>query len=454
MPDTKLQNLLTAAANVRPNANQLRWFDREFYAFMHFGMNSFTNREWGLGNEDPALFDPAQLDCDQWVEAVKAAGMRAIILTAKHHDGFCLWPTKTTEHCVRNSPFRGGKGDIVRELSDACARGGIGFGVYLSPWDRNAACYGTDEYNDFYKAQLTELLTNYGELCEVWFDGACGEGPNGRRQVYDFPGFIELIRRYQPNAVIFHDAGPDIRWCGNEAGQGRAAEWAVVPKELCSLSAEITPVEKVMDGSLKHLYRQNPLSMVGDLSMLLYSEGLVFCGSEIDTSIHRGWFYHPEEEPHSVEKLMNIYLASVGDNACLNLNIPPMPNGRMDPRDVERLKEFGDALRAAFGTPLALLDAPRPAAMYGPNQPVYHVDLGGEKEVHYVVLEEDIAQGQRVESFGVYLTRNGFRDMYPAEDGLTIGHKRILRLDRKCEGLDVDILAARGPVNLRRITVY
>ena len=227
-----MKAFLQSAAHVTPSARQMAWFDTEFYAFLHFGVNTFTGREWGDGTESPAIFNPERLDCDQWAEAVKAAGARGMVITAKHHDGFCLWPSKYTEHSVKNSPWRDGKGDVVREVAEACRRAGLKFGFYLSPWDRNCALYGTPEYNDYYKAQLTELLTEYGDVFIVWFDGACGEGPNGKKQEYDFPGYIELVRKYQPNAVIFNDGGPDVRWIGNESGTARFAEWAVMPREL------------------------------------------------------------------------------------------------------------------------------------------------------------------------------------------------------------------------------
>ena len=224
---------LKEAAHVVPSKRQLDWFEMERYAFVHYGVNTYTDREWGEGTEDEKIFNPTALDCDQWVEAVKSAGLKGLILTAKHHDGFCLWPSKYTEHSVKNSPY---KGDVVREAAEACKRGGIKFGFYLSPWDRNSKYYGTPEYNDYFCNQLTELLTGYGDIFCVWFDNACGEGENGKKQEYDFPRYFELIRKYQPNAVIFNDFGPDTRWCGNEAGEARHAEWAVVPSELCFYS--------------------------------------------------------------------------------------------------------------------------------------------------------------------------------------------------------------------------
>ena len=230
-------DFLKEAANVLPSQKQLNWYEMESYAFIHFGPNTFTNKEWGDGTEDPSIFNPVKLDCDQWVSAIKAAGMKGMVLTAKHHDGFCLWPSKYTGHSVKNSPL---KRDVVKEAADACRRGGIKFGFYLSPWDRNSAYYGTQEYNDYFCNQLTELLTQYGDIFYVWFDNACGEGPNGKKQVYDFPRYFELIHKYQPEALIFNDFGPDIRWCGNEAGVARHAEWAVVPSGLVLASGRRT----------------------------------------------------------------------------------------------------------------------------------------------------------------------------------------------------------------------
>ena len=220
------------AASITPSPRQLVWQQLEFYAFTHFGMNTFTNREWGDGTEDPALFNPDALDADQWVAAVKSAGMKALILTCKQHDGFCLWPSAYTEHSVKNSPWKDGKGDVVREVSDACRRGGIKFGVYLSPWDRHDARYGQGKpYDDYFVSQLTELATNYGDIFCFWFDGACGEGKNGKKQIYDWERYYAVLRKLQANAVL-NVCGPDVRWCGNEAGHCRKAEWSVVPAEL------------------------------------------------------------------------------------------------------------------------------------------------------------------------------------------------------------------------------
>ena len=436
-----LSNFLRQAANVRPSARQMAWFDTEFYAFAHFGINTFTGREWGLGDEDPQLFNPTELDCDQWVAAIKAAGMKALILTAKHHDGFCLWPSKFTEHSVKNSPFRGGKGDVVREAAEACRRGGIKFGFYLSPWDRNSALYGTEAYNDYYKAQLTELLTEYGDIFCVWFDNACGEGPNGRRQVYDFPGYIDLVRKYQPDAVIFNDYGPDTRWCGNESGTARHAEWAVVPGELCHL-AQVQTGPGPLAGDLSYLY--NTDESIGHLGNLLSSRGLCFCGAEVDMSIRPGWFYHPEEEPHSLERLMRTYMTSVGGNACFHLNVPPMPNGRLDERDVRRLRELGEALENAFGGDLSADAAiTRCDAARGDTQCSYELALPEARPIRYAILAEDIAgRGQRIEHFLIQTT-DADEVWRTVAQGTTVGHKRI-----------VDLRTPSGaPVNTRRLRV-
>ncbi len=455
-----MKEFLEQAAHVCPTTRQLNWFDLEAYAFIHFGVNTYTDREWGDGTEPESIFNPTKLDCDQWVDAIKAAGLRGMILTAKHHDGFCLWPSAYTEHSVKNSPC---KRDIVKEASEACRRGGIKFGVYLSPWDRNSQYYGTPEYNDYYCNQLTELLTGYGEISEVWFDGACGEGPNGKKQEYDFPRYFELIRKYQPNAVIFNDGGPDIRWCGNEAGKPRHAEWAVIPQELADhAEAQTGPGPLAAEGDLSYLY--NAEDAIGTLPNILYSKGLCFTPSEIDMSIRPGWFWHEQEEPHSLKRLFHTYLTSVGGNTCLNLNVPPTREGRIDDRDVQRMKEFGDLVQREFGTPLPC----RVEKVEGcpATQPKYIITLDSpRKDVKYVVLRENIAEGQRVESFRI--TANG-QELMANYEGTTIGHKRICPLRDpfalqnpltdtsapEIRTLTVHVTAARGEVQMRDIALY
>lgn len=445
-------NFMREAASVTPSPRQAAHMDMEFYAFVHFTVNTYTDLEWGLGDEPESIFNPVELDCDQWVEAVKRAGMKGLILTAKHHDGFCLWPSKYTEHSVKNSPWKNGKGDVVRECADACRRGGIRFGVYLSPWDRNSPYYGTEAYNDYYCNQLTELLTEYGELFEVWFDGACGEGPNGKKQVYDFDRYIALIRKYQPNAVIFNDAGPDMRWCGNEAGKGRHAEWAVVPRELC-FRAEVQTGEGpyARQGTLEGIYNTDP--DIGAVSQIRYSRGLCFAPSEFDMSIRPGWFYHANEEPHSVERLMHTYITSVGGNGCFNLNVPPMPNGRFDERDVARLAEFGDALRQAFGEEIPAEWTVTPVS---DTQCQIHIRLPRTQHISYVVLEEDLSVGQRVETFAI--KKGAHEQMFglagALTHGTTIGHKRICPVSADTDALTVEITSARAMPAFRAVRVF
>ena len=436
------QSFLTQASLVRPSERQKAWFDMEMYAFVHFGMNTFTDREWGDGTEDPALFSPSAFDPVQWVDAVKSAGMKGLILTAKHHDGFCLWPSVYTEHCVRNASV---KTDIVGEISRACRQGGIRFGVYLSPWDRNCPLYGTEAYNDYYVHQLEELLTGYGELFCVWFDGACGEGPNGKKQVYDFPRYIRTIRSLQPNAVIFNDHGPDFRWVGNESGSSRHAEWAVVPSELCDF-AEIQTGPGPLTGDLSYMYNSDP--DIGSLPNILYSRGLVFCPSETDMSIRPGWFYHPQEEPHSLDRLWDTYLRTVGGNTCLNLNIPPSPEGLFDQKDVERLKELGEKIRQTFTKDLSA-NAALTETVLSPTQKILSFDFNEPVEIAYITLQEDLSHGQRVENFQLRasLYRNGQKvsDHATVFQGTTIGHKKICPLLRKARNRTTDPV----PVALR-----
>lgn len=455
-----MKEFIYEAGRVRPTERQLRWFETGFYAFVHFTVNTYTDLEWGLGNEDEMIFNPTELDCDQWVETVKAAGMKGLILTCKHHDGFCLWPSAYTEHSVKNSlNFKGGHGDVVKEAAEACRRGGIKFGVYLSPWDRNSPLYGTDAYNDYYCNQLTELMTNYGEIFMVWFDGACGEGPNGKKQVYDFERYFAIIRKYQPNATIFHDRGPDVRWGGNEDGAARQAEWSVVPTELCPYGEKQTS-GKVMEGSLSGIHHFDP--ELGSLSQLVYSEGLTFVPAEFDMSIRPGWFYHTDEKPHSLERLFNTYLTTVGSNAGFNLNIPPMKNGRMSPEDVERAKELGDKLREAFGQPLPSTCVRTDGE--GETQCSFEITLPETRKVRFIELREDIAEGQRIESFHVRVP-----EIFDhAATGTSVGYRKILRLKNRVfsnnewvneefvttDRLTVVVTASRGPVRLKEIVLY
>ncbi len=420
-----------------------------FYLFVHFSPNTYTGKEWGDGTEDPAIFNPTELDCEQWARAALSVGAKGIILTAKHHDGFCLWQSDYTEHCMKNSPYKNGKGDVVRECADACRKYGIKFGFYLSPWDRNSKYYGTEEYNDYYCSQLTELLTRYGEIFHVWFDGACGEGPNGKKQVYDFERYIGLIEKYQPNAALFNDAGT-IRWCGNESGTAAHAQWGVVPMELCPRVKEIQTGEGPFCGTLDGIYNSD--DDIGALNNIIYSKGLVFAPAETDMSIRPGWFYHPEEEPHSLERLFNTYLGTVGGNTTFNLNVPPMPNGKFDERDIARLKELGDLVRESFGTVISE-DAVIEETALSETQSEYTVTLPEKRKISFIELAENIAEGQRVENFKL---------LYKAENGTiqqkcfctTIGSRRIIKMDVTTDLVIVRITSARDKPDMEWIKLY
>lgn len=444
---------LKNAASVVPSKRQLDWFETEFYGFVHFGVNTFTDKEWGDGTESPSIFNPEKFDAEKIVEIFKDAGMKGLVITAKHHDGFCLWPSKFTEHSIKNSPYKNGKGDIVGELAAACKKANFKFGFYLSPWDRNSKLYGTDEYNTYYKNQLTELLTGYGEIFHIWFDGACGEGPNGKIQEYDFPGYIELIRKYQPNATIFNDHGPDVRWCGNESGQARHSEWAVVPHELTFLAKKQTD-GFLVDGELKYIY--NTDAEIGSLSNIMYSKGLSFCPGEVDMSIRPGWFYHKEEEPHSLERLWNTYLNTVGANCCFHLNVPPTPDGLIDERDQKRLHQLGEKIRSSFKQNLAenasFSDCPEDR---NATQASYDLKFDKETEFNCIVLKEDISKGQRIENFAIY-SKNDF-GIWKLQffEGTCVGHKRICTFDmQKSKHIRIVIISARGNVNLEKPAVY
>ena len=448
----ELKEFLKIAANVKPDRTQLeRLRETPFYAFVHFCPNTYTNLEWGDGTEDPAIFNPTELDCEQWVKAVKTAGMKGLILTAKHHDGFCLWQTKYTEHSMKNSPYKNGKGDIVEECADACRKHGIKFGFYLSPWDRNSALYGTDEYNDYYVNQLTELLTNYGEIFHVWFDNACGEGPNGKKQIYDFDRYIKTIRKYQPNATFFNDRG-GMRWCGNESGTAPHAQWCVVPYELCSIAEHKTEVEPLMEGSLDGILNSD--TTLGSITNIMYSRALTFCPSETDMSIRPGWFYHENEEPHSLDRLFNTYLRTVGGNSTFNLNIPPMPNGKFNEKDVRRLKELGEKISAEFSVNLAedaeITEKKNPHSY----QTEFTVKLKNKQPIKYIELAEAIAEGQKVESFKIY-SKNDDSLWSFEEHGTTIGSRKIVALDNvTTDELKVQITSARDTVKMDWIKVY
>lgn len=411
--ETDSAEKIRMAAHVVPLPRQLAWQKLEMTAFIHFGVNTFTDREWGNGRESPTVFNPDSLDADQWISTLKNAGFKMAILTAKHHDGFCLWPTATTPHSVAASPWQDGKGDVMREFSEACRRHDMKIGFYLSPWDRNAPCYGDSAaYNDMYVAQLTELLTNYGKIDEIWFDSACGEGPNGRKQVYDLKRYKDTANRLQPDAVLAI-MGDDVRWVGNEKGYGRQTEWSVTP-----LTPGVYP-DAAESNSALGLVPKSP--DLGSRDLVAKAQRLFWWPSEVDVSIRPGWFWHENESPKTLPELTDIYLNSVGRNSVLLLNVPPNTHGKIASADSTRLMELREWIDTNFAENIY-------------NRP--------DTTVNCVVLQEDITKGQRVERFAVK-TLAGDTPQTIAE-GTTIGYKRIVMFEPvPADSIRIEILESR-----------
>ncbi|MGD0464698.1 MAG: alpha-L-fucosidase [Tepidisphaeraceae bacterium] len=447
-PQDSLETVVAKAVDVRPTPGQIAWQRDEISAFIHFGMNTFTDREWGDGKEDPKLFNPTDLDARQWVAAAKAAGITRMILTAKHHDGFCLWPSKYTEHCVRNSSWKNGHGDVVGEFVEACRAEGMHYGIYISPWDRHEKTYGdSPRYNQHFLDQLREVLTNYPGIEEVWFDGACAEGPNGKRQEYDWRAYWKLIRELAPNACITV-RGPDVRWCGNEAGHTRKSEWSVIPMPGDDQPWEIS--DKTLSGFIRDIYGDD----LGSRDALMRSRPdhpvLTWYPSQVNISIRPGWFYHKSEDARvrSLEELLTIYYGSVGGNGQFLLNVPPDRRGLFHENDVARLKEFGDVLKATFAQNLAtgaklsaevadgksvgdlaaLLDGNPDTFWTTTDEPTWvtvTAELPAPVRANCLMLQEHIASGQRVEAFEVDVFEDG--QWHPAASGTIIGYKRLVR---------------------------
>ena len=442
--DATVEQKIDMVSRLVPTPQQLEWQQMEFTAFLHFGMNTFTGNEWGHGTDSPELFNPSELDCEQWVKALKDGGFKMALITAKHHDGFCLWPTATTEYSVKNSPWKNGKGDVVRELRDACEKYGMKFGVYLSPWDRNAVSYGdSPAYNKFFIEQLTELLSNYGEVHEVWFDGACGEGPNGKKQEYDWTAILAKIRELQPKAVTAI-MGDDVRWVGNEGGLGRETEWSA------TMMAPGSYTEK--NEAMAALGIDNMSKDLGSRELLAKSQEAYWYPSEVDVSIRPGWFYHAEqdEQVRSLANLVNIYYRSVGCNSVLLLNIPPDRRGLIHEVDVQRIKELSEYIGKTFANNYVENGTQMWKAEVGQSKE-YNVKTGA--MVNTFLIQEDIAQGQRVEDFLVEVYSNGAWQ-YAAE-GTTVGYKRLLRFsDCQPEKIRVTIRGARGTANISNVGLY
>jgi alpha-L-fucosidase len=399
--------------------------------FLHFGVNTFTDREWGLGNEPETLFHPTALDARQWARAARAGGFRRMILTAKHHDGFCLWPSAVTTHSVKSSDWRGGSGDVVREFVDAARAEGLEPGLYLSPWDRHEPSYGDSaRYNDFYCAQLTELLTRYGPLVEIWFDGANGEGPNGKKQVYDWDRYHKLVRQHQPRALIFSDAGPDLRWVGNEDGSAGDPNW-------CAVDPVVVPYPGVGGEAVtQELQHGDP-------------HGSVWRPGEADVSIRPGWFWHEAEDAKvkSPSALIDLYASSVGRNAGLLLNVPPNRAGLLSDPDVLNLKTFGDTRSAWFSHNLAGSAFVR----HEPGDVV--LTLAKASAFDTVVMREEIERGQMVETFTIETDDgSGWKRL---ADGATIGAKRIIRVNPVTAGrVRVSMQTSLGRPSLSEVALY
>lgn len=427
------------AARVVPSPRQLAWQQMEFTCFICYGINTFTNKEWGTGKEDPRLFDPPSLDARQWVRVAQENGMKMVLLTCKHHDGFCLWPSAYTDFSVASSPWKEGKGDLVREVAEACREYGLKFAVYLSPWDMNHPDYGTEAYNDYFVNQLAELLTRYGTVAEVWFDGACGEGPNGKKQVYDFKRYYETIRRLQPEAVIAV-MGPDVRWVGTESGYGRDTEWSVIPASSKNLN-EIAASSQQKSGAGTFLPEGSRMkSDLGSRALLKESKGVIWYPSEVDVSIRPGWYYHPEQDSlvKSPQKLIDIYYSSIGKNSLLLLNLPPDTRGLIHENDVCNLREMQRILRETFSRNLVkeagatsfpkenLTDGTLTTFWeggFGKNR--LEIEFPAETEFDRLLLQENITRGQRIESFSVECLLAG--KWQTVFCGTTVGYKRIAR---------------------------
>ncbi len=419
--------LLQAQGKIpKPTKAQLSWHEMEFYLFMHFGPNTFTDLEWGHGTEKEEVFNPTNLDCEQWCRIAKVSGAKGIIITAKHHDGFCLWPSKYSTHTVRESKWKDGKGDVLKELSAACKKYGLKFGVYISPWDRNHPDYGTEKYNDVFVSMMKELFTNYGPIWELWWDGANGEGPNGKKQVYDWHRFERTVRELSPNTVVFSDIGPDIRWVGNESGVAGKTNWNTLDTAGFTRGAGGPPQDTLNTGNVN---------------------GRNWIPAECDVSIRPGWFYHKAEDSKvkTPEQLFDLYLKSVGRGANLLLNVPPDGRGLINENDSAALVGFKKLKEENFKNNLSKgregyflrYNANRVTRALNDNDPstgeiitlnnVQSVEIKFEKPemINCIILSEDLTKGQACGGFVAYLTNRKHKDVTTIKE-TTIGRKRII----------------------------
>jgi alpha-L-fucosidase len=450
-----------------PTNEQMLWHEMETNAFIHFTINTFTDKEWGFGDESPTLFNPTEMDVEQWITTLRDAGFKAVILTTKHHDGFCLWPSQYTKHSIAASPYKNGKGDIVKEVSEACKKHGLKFGIYMSPWDRNHSDYGQPPYIDYYRNQMKELFTSYGPVFEMWFDGANGGdgfygGANEKRQIngatyYDWPTTLKIARDMEPGAIFFSDAGPGVRWVGNEKGIAGETNWNTITPD--TLYAGKAGIESLLNTGSEH--------------------GTHWIPAEVDVSIRPGWFYHQKEDSlvKSAERLFDIYLTSVGRGSTLLLNVPPDKRGLIHEKDVQVLKEWKALRDREFADNLALdIDVTatnfrgddenyNPALVIDKNKDTFwatndeitnasiEVDFGKQQTVKYVVVQEYIKLGQRVKRFSIEVFEG---DRWTkVSDATTIGYKRIIQIEPvSIQKLRVNILDAKACPLISNIEVY
>lgn len=455
--------------SVTPSPRQLEFMKLEYYNFIHFGVNTMNGREWGDGKEDISRFNPKKLDTDQWCRVLRDTGSKGIIITAKHHDGFCLFDTKYTDHNVMNTPF--GR-DIVKMLSESCKKYGLKLGIYLSPWDRHEETYGTEEYNDYFVNQLTELCLNYGDIFCFWFDGACGEGKNGKKQVYDWERYYSVIRKYHPDAVI-SICGPDVRWIGNEGGRVRKSEWSVIPDEKDS--NEAVAENSQTDESQTKLMAEKLTDTSEDLGsrdVLKNYEKLIFKPAEADVSINLGWFWHNNlyylfKKQRTAEDLAKIYFDSVGGNASMLLNVPPDKTGLINKREIKTLKKFTELISKPFEKEITAVSfsAYSPSGK-GREVPCGDITLGdGEtgvrlsfkenKSIALISLREDLTYSQRIEEFRIYAKEPSgeYRSIYT---GTVVGSRKIVRLEKPVNTDEILIIVTQARANpvIKDIRVY
>jgi len=474
-PGLAADSVARIAAHVCPTERQAAWQELEFTVFFHFGINTFAGLEWGKKDVKTDIFNPSALDARQWIRTAKDAGAKLAVLVAKHHDGFCNWPSNYTDYSVKNSPWRGGHGDLLKEVSDACREYGIKFGLYLSPWDIHSEYYGTEEYNTYFKNLLTEVLTLYGQVDEVWFDGACGEGPNGKKQVYDWMGYYELIRKLQPEAVI-SIMGPDVRWVGTESGYGRETEWSVIPVSQVSLES-IASDSRQAPGMDVFLPPGDMMQEdLGSREKIRDAGGLIWYPSEVDVSIRPGWFYHASDDSlvKSPDKLVDIFFSSVGRNSVLLLNLPPDKRGLINENDVKSLKGMRAILDSAFRINLAwgAIINPvngnpksKPGNMIDNNSLTYWTTKKGSNTASFIIelkeqasfnclgISEFFKDGQRVENFLVEIPEG--KSWKIIASGTTIGYKRLLRFPSVFTNiLRIRITSARDNPEISEIGLY